>query len=253
MFAITASRRIACALLVILAAGCASPPSLDHAELKEVTLASPDDLTRLNRAQELWERESFGYVSFSDGRGNILASFEGEEEYDDYLAYLRKQGKSTPTEVREWRQRKGPHWPQMRITFQSTHSLFEQPVWFIEFYNCGKTDDFWEWDSLHFGNPKIMWRNRIVDTEVSREIEEILETGGKPQTYEMFFKYVHSNREDYLRNGTPPVLLPLSDDLCISFTIRDILLGVGVGRPFRIDGNLVNAAVGDLPRPRPQP
>ncbi len=245
-----ALRAVASALLVSLAAGCAGVAPLDDAELTGLALASSEDLARYDKAKERRARETFGSASFSDGRGNTIASF-GADEYDEYQAYLRDHPEKDPyLGLKTALQKAMPAWPTISLTFQSTRALFdtgEASFLTVAFFLCDEESG--ERRLYGFGMPDVMWRDRFVGEELAQEIEEAQRSEAQPQEYEVFFDYVHWNQEEHLQEGAPAKLLPLPGDLCLALDRPNYPFPSRVGRPLRTDKNVVNEALAPLPRP----
>lgn len=245
-------RSIACTSLVGLGAGCTSPPPLDDAQLGEITLATIEDRARLREAEEHHARETFGSVTFSRGPNQAPITF-GPDDYDAYLAYLENHPEEglTPTSLIVGILPKSERWPLLRLTFRSNRPLFDESDLLpsVDFYLCDKNTQGWE--LYGFGTPRLVWQNKIVYPPVSKEIDNSLKKSASPQEYEVFFSYIywgHTDKNDETRH---PILMPLPGDLCISMFSGGFFSGPRVGRPLRIDKDLVNAAVGDLPRAAP--
>lgn len=181
-------RLVTSALFVGLATGCASVAPLDDAELTGLALASSEDLARYDRAKEQHARETFGYSSFSDGRGNIVASFDADE-YDDYLAYLREHPERAPnSDLRTPYQNAMSSFPRVRLTFQTRRALFDPghaSIPNVIFYLCDEQSS--DWRPYGFGMQEVMWRNRFASRELVQEIENVQQAEAQLQEYEVFF------------------------------------------------------------------
>jgi len=230
---------------LIAAAGCATVAPLDDAALIQVGLASSDDLARYAVAQERMSRELFGGASFSDGKGRVLVSFTAAE-YDKYLAYTREHAASESIPA----PRPKPRWPMLRLVFQSHHVLLDPDASsapFVVFYLCDSNNDrvrLWG-----FGTPALMWDDRLVVTSTSvRQMATLLGTRAQPQRYEVFFEYVYSDHEHTHAATQPVTLLGLPKDLCVAMERLNYPFPSSVGRPMRISKDVINAALGPLPR-----
>jgi hypothetical protein len=219
---------------------------LDEASLIEVKPPSTDDVTRYAKAREIRSREEFAGVSFSDGKGYMSAF--SPAEYDQYLAYVREH-----PEVLAVLHDPKPKWPVVRVAFESSRVLFDpdassMPT--VSFYLCdsGTKDG----RLSGFGTPNVMWHDRfVVSSERAREIDGALRQGDRPQTYEIFFDYVYWDWGQKRQKGQPVTLLPLPGDLCLALHRWNYALPSSVGRPLRISKDVINAAVGPLPRQLP--
>jgi hypothetical protein len=235
---------LATVLIATTVAGCASVADLDDAKLIDVRLATTGDLARYEQAREIRSRELFGGASFSDGNGHILASFSSTE-FDQYLAYvhehpLPKAGSEPPPE---------PKWPMLRLSFQSRRLLADPDASSMPevlFYLCGPNDN--KGRLRGFGMPEIMWHDRLVTSEGAQQIQKSLKVETRPQTYEIFFDYVYWDRGQSYQAGQPVALLPLPDDLCVALHKWNYPLPSSVGHPLRVSKDLINNAVGPLPR-----
>jgi len=210
---IDACRFVACALVSGLTAACAGVPPLDDAEVTELALASPADLSRYRAAKDYY-----------------------------YRAILTK-GLPPITIVQ-------PDWPTLHVTFQSQRQLFnplEAGPRLAVIYLCGERDQ--EWGVYGFRSAKILWRDRFVDQEASKQIAAQLKTEPKLQEYEVFFSYSYWDSLEAREEGDPITLLPLPDDLCLSLHKLNYPFAPSTGEPLRIGKEAVNEAVGDLPRP----
>lgn len=98
---------------------------------------------------------------------------------------------------------------------------------------------------------EVMWRGHFVTPERAREIESLIETKVRPQTYEVFFSYVYWERNQGHQSSALVTLQPLPADLCVAMHRWNYPLPSSVGHALRIDKEMVNAAVGPLPRPLP--
>jgi hypothetical protein len=237
-----ASRYVVSLSLTAVAA-CAAVPSLDDAKLVEVTRASTDDMARNAKAVEVRSREEFGGASFSDGKGHVVAAFSASE-FGAYQAYLRNHPDSVPSFHHELT----PSWPVLRMAFQSSRVLFDpdassMPT--VVFRFCGSDGNL-----PGFRMQQVMWRGGFITPERAQEIDNLIKTGAIPQTYEVFFEYAYWDHKQSQR-GAPVTLLPLPDDLCIAMHRWNYPLPASVGHPLRISKEMVNAAVGPLPRPLP--
>jgi hypothetical protein len=252
MFLKRSCAAIACASIAALAAGCASVAPLDGAELGELTLASNDDKARLLQAQMQHARETFGSVSFARGPVQEPLTF-GPEDYDEYLAYIEKHPDPGLTPTGGIQLAPPVHdWPLMLLAFKSDRRLFtaDELMPLLDFYLCNPSEQDAS-DELHgFGQSRVLWRGQIIYPPVASEIAEALETGLKPQEYEVFFHFIYWGHEQSDDGKRHVMLLPLPSDLCVSLYASNWpLAGPSVGRPLRIDKDLVNAAAGPLPRP----
>ncbi len=244
---------IACASGAVLAAGCASVAPLDDAKLGELTLASKQDKVRLFGAEAQYALETFGTVSVTQGPGWVPLTF-GPEDYDEYLAYIEDHPETGLTAIsRSYFVRRATKWPLLRLTLTSERQLFieDDLIPEVDFNLCSKDKEN-ELEALHsVGHPRILWRGQIVHPPVSSDITKALENGLKPQEYEIFFEYFHWDHAIDSSGIRRAMLLSLSADLCISLYESNWPLQSTLGRPLRIDRELVNAAVGPLPRPVP--
>lgn len=238
------------AVLAFVAAAlqaCASAPPLDDASLVEIALASPEDMSRLESAWDIAKRETFTGVGFPDGRGGSV-SFSASE-YDEYLAY-KEQHPEFKTST-SWK-RDMPDWPVIRLEFQSSRVLFDpdsSSMPHIVFHRCGPTLDA-ERRLYGFGGYDVMWRDRLLVAYQSapRDAKAALEAEGRPQNYEVFFRYTYWNSEEVREAGGPVTLLPLPDDLCVSLERGHYAALSAVGEPLRIPREKVNDLVGPVPR-----
>lgn len=229
-------------ILALVVWGCAPVPALDDAELVSVTVASPDDLARYSQAKSIFYRETFGGASFSDGKGQILVSFSAGE-YDAYLAYLVEHPDQLPNQVNR------ANWPTLRMAFRSRHVLFDPGATTTSgsFFFC-------EQDRLGariygFGPGDILWRGRFVAARVAEEIEAAARTDTQLQNYEVFFDYVYWDTDQPRRSGEAVMLLPLPADVCFAIERPRYPFPAAFGRPLRITKDMINQAVGTLPRP----
>ena len=233
---------LASVLIAITVVGCASVVPLDDAELIEVKLATTDDLTRYAQAREIRSREEFAGASFSDGKGHVLASFS-PSEYDRYLAYVREH--PDPLRFIHAADLEPKQWPVVRVAFKSSRVLFDPDASSIRarLLLCGSNDE----KGLG-GMRDVIWRDRFITPERARQIEKSLKDEGRPQTYKIFFDYVYWDRGQSRQEGQPVTILPLPDDLCVALHRWNYPLPSSVGRPLRISKDVINAAVGPLPR-----
>lgn len=142
-----------------------------------------------------------------------------------------------------------PDWPWLWVTFESTHQLFnplEAGQRFAVIYFCSLAGPDLEVRRLR--PEKILWRGRIVGQEVAREIAEELRTNPGPQEYKVFFRYDNWDRSEAREGEDPITLVPIREDLCLSLKKENYPFSPSIGNPLRINKDLVNAAVGELPR-----
>lgn len=212
-----ATRLVWAVVLTVLASGCAGAPPLTDAELTSVSLASDEDLSRFETAKNSYYR----------------------------TAYPR--GLPSVTVLQ-------PDWPVVRIVFQSQRQLFnplEAGMRHAVVYPC--VDRNRDWDAGGLGSQPILWRNSIVDRNASERIAEQLATGPAPQEYEVFVRYDNWDRSEVRAAGDPVTLVPLQDDVCLSLQKLNYPFAPDIGDPLRISKDLVNRAVGKLPRSLPVP
>ncbi len=179
-------RLSACILSVGLTTGCASVPSLDHAELTEISLLSSYDL--VGRAKS--------------------------------------------------------YWPMVRLTFLSDRPLFDPDTTLprVQFEIC---DASGEERHLHgFGLVEVAWQGRPVTPAAARTIQSL----EQPQEYEIEFNYVYWEQYEKSGGSGSATLLPLPGDLCVAFWKASKPLPPSIGRPLRINREIVNEVVGPLPR-----
>jgi hypothetical protein len=204
-------------LLTTLVSGCAGVPPLQEAELAEVALATPEDLSRFKAAQNSYYR----------------------------AAYPRGLPEITVLQ---------PAWPTVRIAFRSSQQLFnprEAGIRHAVVYPCGDQDR--AWDSGGLGSEPILWRNRFVDKAQSERIAGQLATEPGPQEYEVFIRYDNWDRSEVRAPGDPITLIPMQEDLCLSLQKLNYPFAPGIGEPLRVGKNLINRAVGELPISLPFP
>lgn len=149
----------------------------------------------------------------------------------------------------------GKYLPTLRIAFQSKRQLFdplEDATHFAKAYLCGARDRNWGIEGVITAD--ILWQGRVVDQQVSQQIAEQLRTAPTVQEYEVFFEYAYwdpsatREKEDHIE------LLPLPDDICLTFQQPPFYAVSSTGELFRtveflrISKKAVNEAVGDLPR-----
>jgi hypothetical protein len=241
-----AAALISSILMGLAFTGCARVAPLDDARLIDVQLASPADLARRAQAQQQLTQEQFGGASFSDGKGHVTAAFL-PGEYDAFLIYARTQPELATKDAEVLK----PQWPTLRLAFQSRRVLFDSSASVMPdlfFYLCGEGHD----KGRLFGwRTEIMWRNRSITAGTASEIEASLKDGASSQDYEVFFDYVYWDMGRARQRGEPAVLLPLSDDLCMSFYKFDMPFPTIVGRPMRIDKDIINGTLRPLPRSLP--
>jgi hypothetical protein len=236
-------RALTSVLITITVAGCATAAPLDDAALIEVKLATADDLTRYAQAREICSRAEFAGASFSDGKGHVLASFS-PSEYDLYLAYVREH--PDPLPIVHAADVEPKQWPVVRVAFKSSRVLFDPDASSIpsaRFFLCGSNDE-----KGLLGMRDVVWRDRFVTPERARQIEKSLKDEARPQTYEIFFDYEYWDRGQPRQQGRSVTLLPLPDDLCVALHQWNYPLPSSVGRPLRISKDVINAAIGPLPR-----
>ena len=220
----------------------ASPiPSLEDVDF-EVTLASVDDWTRYEKAMEPIYRAQFAGATYVDAKGHVEAEFKAKD-YDANLAYERTRfGPSVGSRM--------PAWPVLKLKLL-THRLLHDPKSSqtrIGFRFCdpqaskntrwGILDDF------------LIWKGQLVDHDRALEIDSALKASAKPQEYEAFLTYVYYADES-LKADKTVTLLPLPSDLCVSLARPSGFESFEYGPPKRLDKNIVNKAVGDLPRSQP--
>lgn len=150
--------------------------------------------------------------------------------------------------------------PLLRLSFESKHQLFdtvEETPRSAGLYLCNGLDERWGLDGDLIGN--TLWQGKLVDQRVSQEIADQLKTTPGPQEYEIFFDYAYWDPTAVREKEGHFKLLPISDDICLTFEDPPFYAISGTGERFslvgllRIDKEAVIEAVGDLPRFLPIP
>ena len=145
--------------------------------------------------------------------------------------------------------------PMLRLSFQSKLQLFDPPEQgpqSAKTYLCGGPDRIWGINGTFFGH--VLWQGRFIDQEVSQQIAEQLKTSSEPQEYEVFFEYVYADPTAVREKENHAKLLPLTDDICLTFQKSPVYTFYNTGEIFsavgllRIAKETVHDAVGDLPR-----
>lgn len=234
--------RIPISVLVCAAGvGCASVAPLDDATLKDVRLASPDDMARYARAEEIRARETFGGAVLLGSDGNRVTFTAAE--YDRFLAYTHDHPTSEPDSGLHQQ----PAWPMVRLSFNSRRMLFDpdaSSVPMLSFFLCDANERH-----LYGFRADVMWHDRFVTLpKDATEIARTLSIETTPQEYEVFVRYVYWDSDAPRQKRETVTLLPLPNDLCIAFYQYNSPLPPSVGRPLRISKDLVNSTVGSLPR-----
>jgi hypothetical protein len=91
----------------------------------------------------------------------------------------------------------------------------------------------------------------MIYPQILSDIADALGNGQNPQEYEIFFEYYYWEDVSDSSGTQWRMLVPLPADLCVSLFELNWPLRSTVGRPLRIDRDIVSAAVGPLPRPIP--
>ncbi len=232
---------VAPVVLCLVLAGCASVPPLDEATLLDIRLASPDDIERRQQTSEQYERETFVGLSLSIPEGKKY-SFAADQ-YDEYMAFLN----ANPSF--DYRPRPPMiDWPVIRLQFRSGQNLAEEPdtPWDLRFWDCSQKDEM-----ARVGAALVIWRGRALTPHDRHSGPYATAISQAPQDYEVVFTYRRWNPRAE-RPADTIKLLPLADDLCVGFTESNWPIArPTVGRPLRINGELVNRLIGDLPRMLP--
>lgn len=145
--------------------------------------------------------------------------------------------------------------PILRLSFQSKRQLFdtvEEGPRSGRFYLCEGLDRRWGLDGDTIGN--TLWQDKLVDQQVSQQIADQLQTTPGPQEYEIFFEYAYWDPTAVREKEGHFKLLPIPDDICLTFEDPPFYAVSGTGETFSLLGLLriykeaVIEAVGDLPR-----
>lgn len=243
-------------LTVILVAGlligCASAVApLDDATVTSLRPASPEDMARYEKAQSILAREYFAGGSFSDGKGNVLASFTADQ-YEEYQDYLSRHHPNLSAHLGSPFTGPSPSkidWPVLRLSFKSDRNLYLEPddgsSLNVQFSLCDTKADK---RVLHgFGLPQLIWKDRFLTFRHASDVTRQQQSSEIVQEYEIFFRYVHYDFEGRTA-GEPIELLPLDDDLCVALHRYNYPFASSLGRPLRITKEMVNDAAGPLPR-----
>lgn len=240
---------IAILVVALCASGCkANVAALDDARLVQVGLASPEDTTRYREAQERLARDLFGGASFSDGKGHILESF-GPDQYEEYKSYSHAHPEKFTSNLS-----RPIDWPLVKLSFLSPRDLYvdqsDGSTVEVEFDRCGTAESYPLISGS--GHSEVMWRDQFITNRRRQAIDDAI--APEPmQKYEVFFQYVYWDSDQPRQKGQPVTLLPLPDDVCMAVHQYNYLRSPSLGRPLRISKDLINNAVGSLPRTLPVP
>lgn len=218
-----------------------TPPRLDDAQLGTVTLATTEDLARLERAKDHRRRHFFAGATFPNPEGGLLTFTKGE--YDAFVEYSRKLSLGAPVPPIN------PSIPILRITF-STRRLLVEPAPSAagvsgRLYPCaaGASDDAWPLSA------EIMSRDRFLTQDGAEDIVDYLDASDRPEDYEVMIHHANWDPVGWKWGAPTMTLLPPPGDLC--FALMQINWPVWTpttGKPLRIPEAMINAALGPLPR-----
>lgn len=222
--------------------GCVAPASLDSAGAVIIASATPADIARRTQAERGWWKSLFRGGSIRDPQRGLLTFKTGE--YDAFEAEEKQL--SSLVSSRVGRQSSGPNWPVLRIGF-ALRSLPISPDTTgtsaeVILYLCDSENPL----RSSVGRSELMWNGLYVTANNANQIQQAINMTGEPQSYEVILPYIHVKWSKFPDDTGE--IIPPERDLCLARFQSGLSFVAGIGRPLRLDRDIVRAVLATLPR-----
>jgi hypothetical protein len=207
--------------------GCQHPPSLGDAQIGSIRLATAEDLTRLQQAQDELKRQIFGGAIIHDRKlGEIHFN---QNEFDQADRYEREHGLPTISSV--GRPRSGP---RLLISFYTDVVLVDSGDE-NTIYTTDANLILCDHPQMMVGRSTLMWNGRFLSSALLPKIKRSAVSNHKPQEYEVMIPISPAARAVTLMR--PP------GDLCLALIKYNWPFHDTHGAPLRIDWRTVKTVL----------